>query len=243
MRVLILQHTKGEHPAAFADHVAAAGDAAHVVHLYLGEGLPDLAPFHAMMVMGGPMDVWEEDAHPWLVPEKRAIAAWVRSGRPYLGICLGHQLLVEAMGGQCAKMAVPEVGVMPMDLTEDGRADPVLSRLPGATDGPVRVMQWHGVEAVRLPADTAPLARNANCPVQAIRVGRRAWGVQFHPEITEDLCAYWMKDPGNRATAIDWLGSAEAADRFAADSEAHVPTALRNSAALYAGLREAALEG
>jgi GMP synthase-like glutamine amidotransferase len=103
-------------------------------------------------------------------------------------------------------------------------------------------MQWHGVEATRLPADTAILAENGDCPVQAIRVGARAWGVQFHPEITDDLCAYWMTDPGNRAAAIEWLGSAKAADKFAADSAAHVPTALRNAAALYAGLRAAVSE-
>jgi GMP synthase-like glutamine amidotransferase len=242
MRVLILQHTRGEHPAAFTGHIAAAGDTAYVVHLYRGESIPDLAPFDVMLVMGGPMDVWEEAAHPWLIPEKRAIADWVSAGRPYLGVCLGHQLLVEAVGGACARMAVPEVGVMPMTLSDAGRADPLLSRLPGAGSGHVRVMQWHGVEVTQLPSKTARLALNENCPVQAIRVGKRAWGVQFHPEITDDLCAYWMKDPGNRAAAIDWLGSAEAADKFAADSEAHVPTALRNSAALYDGLREAALK-
>ncbi|MFX0546440.1 type 1 glutamine amidotransferase [Roseovarius sp. S1116L3] len=242
MRVLILQHTEGEHPAAFADHIMAAGDEPHVVHLYRGEAIPGFAPFDAMLVMGGPMDVWEEDAHRWLVPEKRAIADWVRGGRPYLGVCLGHQLLVEAMGGACGKMAVPEVGVMPMKLTAMGRADPVLSRLPAVADAGLRVMQWHGVEATRLPGDTAVLAENDYCRVQAIRVGRRAWGMQFHPEITDDLCSFWMKDPGNRAAAIAWLGSVAAADQFAADSEAHVPTALRNSAALYDGLRAAALE-
>ncbi len=243
MRVLIFQHTAGEHPASFTDHIAAAGDKALVVHLYKGEAIPDLALFDAAIVMGGPMDVWEEEAHPWLRPEKRAIAAWVESGRAYLGVCLGHQLLVEAMGGTCARMAVPEVGVMHMMLTEAGCADAVLSRLPGANVGPVRVMQWHGVEATRLPSDTALLALNENCPVQAIRIGARAWGVQFHPEITDDHCAYWMTDPGNRAAAIEWLGSAVAADQFAADSAAHVLTALQNSAALYAGLRAAALEG
>ncbi len=243
MHVLILQHTAGEHPAAFTDHIAAAGDTALIVHLYKGEIIPDLASFDALIVMGGPMNVWEEAAHPWLVPEKRTIANWVGAGRPYLGICLGHQLLVEAMGGACAKMAAPEIGVMPIALTEAGRGDPVLSRLPGAMAGPVRVMQWHGVEAVQLPRDTTLLGANDQCAVQAIRVGARAWGVQFHPEITEDLCAYWMTDPGNRAAAIDWLGSDAAADTFAADSAAHVPTAFGNSSALYTGLRAATLEG
>lgn len=238
MRALIFQHTAGEHPGAFSRHIAAAGDTAHAVHFHKGDAIPEFAGFDALIVMGGPMDVWDEDAHPWLVAEKRAIASWVQGGRPYLGVCLGHQLLVEAMGGKCAKMAVPEVGVMPMALTAAGGADPVLSRLPGPRDT-LRVMQWHGVEAARLPDRATLLAENANCAVQAIRVGTRAWGVQFHPEITDDLCAYWMTDPANRAAAIKWLGSAEAADKFAADSAAHVPSALKNSAALYEGLRAA----
>jgi len=133
MRALILQHTIGEHPASFIGHIAAADDSPHIVHLYRGDAIPDPVPFDALIVMGGPMDVWEEDAHPWLVPEKATIADWVRGGRPYLGICLGHQLLVEVMGGACARMAVPEVGVTEVALTDAGRDDPVLSRLPGAS--------------------------------------------------------------------------------------------------------------
>ncbi|MEB8387344.1 type 1 glutamine amidotransferase [Rhodobacteraceae bacterium KMM 6894] len=235
MRLLILQHTQGEHPAAFTGQIALAGDTATTVHLYKGEVIPDLALFDAMLVLGGPMDVWEEDAHPWLRAEKRAIANWVSAKRPYLGVCLGHQLLVEAMGGHCAKMAVPEVGVFPVDLTDAGRAAPIFDGLPG----PLPVMQWHGVEAQVLPPDTTLLASNAACHAQAIRVGPRSWGVQFHPEIDEGLLGFWMGDPANRAAAIEWLGSTEAADRFAADSVAHVPMAARQTAALYAGLRAA----
>lgn len=235
MRLLILQHTDGEHPAAFTGAIARAGDQATIVHLHRGEVIPDLALFDALLVLGGPMDVWEEDAHPWLRAEKRAIAEWCTAARPYLGVCLGHQLLVEAMGGQCRKMAVPEIGVAPVHLSDAGRGEAIFAGLPPA----LPVMQWHGVEAEHLPPDTTLLASNAACHAQAIRVGARAWGVQFHPEINEGLLAFWMGDPANRAAAIDWLGSPEAADRFAADSAAHVPMAARQTAALYAGLRGA----
>jgi len=233
MRLLVFQHTAGEHPATFSQHVAQAGDVACVVRLWEGEAIPDLAGFDAMLVMGGPMDVWEEDAYPWLRAEKAAIAAWAGASRPYLGVCLGHQLLVEAMGGRCGKMAVPEIGVGPVHVTEDGRYDGLLAGLPD----PLRVMQWHGVEAEALPEGTAVLASNPACHAQAIRVGRRAWGVQFHPELDAGLITWWMGDPGNRAAAISWLGSEEKADQFAADSAAHVPLATRQSAALYARLR------
>ncbi|MBZ8118062.1 type 1 glutamine amidotransferase [Roseovarius sp. LXJ103] len=235
MRVLVFQHTAGEHPACFTSLIAEAGDSAHTVRLWEGDDIPDLAAFDAMLVMGGPMDVWEENAHPWLRPEKAAIAEWVGAGRAYLGVCLGHQLLVEAMGGRCAKMVIPEIGVSPVGLTKEGRADGLLAGLPD----PLRVMQWHGVEAETLPEGTTLLASNPACHAQAIRVGNRAWGVQFHPEIDEGLVGYWMGDPGNRAAAIEWLGSAKAADQFASDSAAHVPLAAQQSAALYARLRGA----
>ena len=100
MKVLILQHTAGEHPAAFSDHIAQAGDPACVVHLYRGETIPNIARFDAMIVMGGPMDVWDTTDYPWLRAEKSIIATWVRVlRRPYLGICLGHQLLIDALSG------------------------------------------------------------------------------------------------------------------------------------------------
>lgn len=235
MRLLILQHTDGEHPAAFTGVIARAGDTATIVRLHRGEAVPDLALFDALLVLGGPMDVWQEDAHPWLRAEKRTIAQWVGAGQPYLGVCLGHQLLVEAMGGRCAKMAVPEVGVLPVHLTDAGRGAPIFAGLPD----PLAVMQWHGVEAKVLPPDTTLLATNAACHAQAIRVGPRAWGVQFHPEIDDGLLGFWMDDPANRAAAIAWLGSAQASDQFATHSAAHVPMAARQTAALYAGLRGA----
>ena len=234
MRLLVFQHTPGEHPAAFADHAAAAGDVMSATHLYRGDRIPEFDGFDALLVMGGPMDVWEVEAHPWLISEKAAIATWVGSGRPFLGVCLGHQLMVEAMGGTCTKLPVPEISVSDIHRVVD---DPIFGDLPQVFP----VMKWHGVAAERLPDGAVVLARSDSCPVQAIRVGDCAWGVQFHPEITASVISDWMGDPANRASAIDWLGSAEAADQFAADSADHVPAAFEQSAALYDGLRAATI--
>lgn len=230
MRLLVFQHTPGEHPAAFADHAAAAGDDLTIVHLYRGDPFPEFTDYDALLVMGGPMDVWEVEAHPWLVPEKAAIADWVRSGRPFLGVCLGHQLMVEALGGTCAKLAVPEISVSEIWCIAP---DPIFDRLPRHFP----VMKWHGVAADRLPDGANVLASSENCPVQAIRFGDCAWGVQFHPEVTPSVIDDWMGDAANRACAVDWLGGVEAADRFAAESADHVPAAMEQSRALYAGLR------
>ena len=233
MHCLVLQHIDGEHPAAFGDHIVAAGDTMVVVRLHRGEKIPNLDVFDAMIVMGGPMDVWETAQNPWMIAEKAAIAQWVGAGRPYLGICLGHQLLIDAMGGECAMMETPEIGILPITLGNDALFDGLPTRLP--------VMQWHGVEAVKLPDNTAILASSDGCKVQAARVGDCAWGVQFHPEIQEGLVTTWMKDQANHDCAVSWLGSENAANEFAKDSEAHVPDALKQSAALYAMLRSAAV--
>lgn len=232
MRLLVFQHTPGEHPAAFADHARNAGDRLTVVHLYRGDPIPDLSCFYALIVMGGPMDVWDTDEHPWLIAEKAAIGEWVLAGRPFLGVCLGHQLLVEALRGTCARLTNPEISVSDITCTAP---DPIFDRLPDRFP----VMKWHGVAAETLPEGTTVLAASKACPVQAIRVGSCAWGVQFHPEITDTVIADWLNDPANMGCAFEWLGGKQAARQFAKDSIAYVPDALIQSVALYAGLQAA----
>jgi GMP synthase-like glutamine amidotransferase len=148
-----------------------------------------------MLVMGGPMDVWHEDLHPWLTAEKAAIREWVRElKRPYVGVCLGHQLLADALGGEVAPMPIPEIGVMEIELTAAANEDPVFFGLPHQ----VRGLQWHGAQVVGLPADGVVLASNANCEFQAIRVGPCAWGVQFHLEVNASTVPEWAQIPEYR---------------------------------------------
>lgn len=237
MRVLVFQHTGGEHPAAFSKHMEAAGDTAHIVRWHRGETPPNLDGFDMLLVMGGPMDVWETEANPWLIEEKDAINKWVREiARPYLGVCLGHQLLSEALGGACQKMTVPEIAVAMVNQTEMAQSDPIFSALPHRFP----TLQWHGVEISVLPENSAILARNEACSIQAFRVGDKAWGVQFHPEVESTTLRDWMNDTANRDCAIDWLGSAEAADQFIRDCEQDVPAFLERSATIYNAWRQTA---
>lgn len=203
MRALVFQHLDVEHPGAFRDFWAERGVEWRAVELDAGEDIPWIEDYDLLVVMGGPMDVWEEDEHPWLKPEKAAIRRWVRDlEKPYLGVCLGHQLLAVALGGEVARMERPEVGLGFVELTPEGRADLLLSGLPDRLE----TFQWHGVEVTRAPRDAVTLAKNAACAIQAMRVGRHAYGMQFHCEITDATVADWERVPEYMASLVAALG-------------------------------------
>lgn len=208
MRILVFQHLSVEHPGVFRDLWAEAGHSRHAVELDQGQQIPDLDGFDVLIVMGGPMDVWQTELHPWLIPEIAAIRRWVLDlDRPFLGICLGHQLLAAALGGTVSLMRQPEVGFATVELTEHGLRDPLLA---GFTS-PVETFQWHGAEISSLPAGMTVLATNAACPVQAVRFGRHAYGFQYHVEITEDTVGEWGSIPEYKASLERALGKERAA--------------------------------
>ena len=191
-RVLVLQHHPDEDPGALGSMLHTAGLAITTVELDAGEQIPALDPFDMLIAMGGPMDVWQETEHPWLVAEKAAIRHWVTElDRPYLGVCLGHQLLSDALGGTVGLMERPEIGVAEIRLTPKGLYDPVFGHLPEVLRG----LQWHGAAVERPPPGAAVLAGNDHCAVQALRVGERAWGVQFHVEVEASTIPKWAQVP------------------------------------------------
>ena len=112
MRILVLQHARIEHPGVFGKFLEEDGHTWQAVHLDEGEKLPSIEGFDALWVMGGPMDTWEENKYPWLKDEKKYIRDAVKNkGVPYLGLCLGHQLLGVSLGGKCGPSKKSEVGV------------------------------------------------------------------------------------------------------------------------------------
>jgi GMP synthase (glutamine-hydrolysing) len=188
------------------------------VELDEGEPLPDWRDVAAIVAMGGPMCVNDEEELPWLGGEKALIAEAVRAGLPFFGACLGVQLLAVSLGAEVAPGPAPEVGILPVFLTEAAASDPVFADLPRE----LLTLQWHG-DTFSLPEGAVLLASSPAYPNQAFRWGRSAYGVQFHLELSREMAAEWAQvpsyadalarvlGPGSATALVDELaGSAEA---------------------------------
>jgi GMP synthase (glutamine-hydrolysing) len=209
MRALVLQHIACEPPGVFEDVLLERGADIHRVELDEGEPLPDWREFDLIVAMGGPMSVNDEDEHPWLVDEKRLIREAVDAGIGFWGACLGVQLLASSLGARVYAGELPEVGVMAVTLTEDGRSDPVMGGLPAE----LPTLQWHG-DTFDLPEGAVLLAGSPAYPNQAFRYGRAAYGVQFHLEVKDEMAREWAEVPAYVESLEKALGSGSAPKLF-----------------------------
>ncbi len=186
MKVLVLQHIECEPPGEYEDVLKERGAAIHRVELDEGEPLPDRRGYDAIVAMGGPMSVNDDYEFPWLADEKWLIGDAVRAGTPFWGACLGVQLLAASLGARVYPGPSPEVGLATVNLTSEAAADPVFRGLPRE----LPTLQWHG-DTFDLPRGAVRLAGSALYPNQAFRWGDRAYGVQFHLEVTVELARRW----------------------------------------------------
>jgi GMP synthase-like glutamine amidotransferase len=187
MRVLAIVHQADAGPGVFAQ---AARDAGHeLVEWHPPDAPPPEPDAHdATIVLGGAMNVDQEDEYPWLRDEKQLLGGLLEGGAPVLGVCLGAQLVAEAAGGSVGRASRPEIGWHEVEVTAEAAADPVLGALPERFEA----FQWHSFEATPPPGASA-LARSPVC-IQAYRAGASAWGIQFHAEVSEAIVETWLED-------------------------------------------------
>lgn len=188
MKFLVFQHIDVEHPGILRDYMRKDGIFWDTIELDEGDAIPNLDDYQALIVMGGPMDVWEKDKHPWLIEEKKAIhEAIVERRLPYLGFCLGHQLMADALGGTVGPMSEPEVGILDIELNSEGMRSSVFSGLPRQ----IKSLQWHGAEVTTAPPGSIVLAHSPICPIQALQFGDSAFSLQCHIELTATTVSDW----------------------------------------------------
>jgi GMP synthase-like glutamine amidotransferase len=172
-----------------------------VFHPFAGQELPQLPEVIAVIVLGGAMGVHETDRHPFLAPLKRWIGDAVVRQIPFLGICLGGQLLADVCGATVhSPSSLREKGLLPITLTSAGESDPLFAHVPPT----FLSFQWHN-DSFELPAGAVHLASSSRCPNQAFRVGAAAWGTQFHPEMDRELVKSWAGWTEETASRLDFF--------------------------------------
>jgi GMP synthase-like glutamine amidotransferase len=190
MHVHWLQHAACEDLGTIAPWLASHGHEVTATRLFADEAPPPVGAFDALIVMGGPMNIYEHERHPWLVAEKQLIRAALDDGKRLLGICLGAQLIADQLGGPVMRNAEPEIGWFPVTPTEAGRR----SGLFRAEHSSLPTFHWHG-DTYALPRGAERLAFSAVCAQQAFSYdGWRVVGLQFHPEATTAGLTEWLRN-------------------------------------------------
>ena len=206
MRVLILQHIKIEDPGFIKDLMIKDGANLTTIELDEGEKIPnDLTKFDAMFCMGGPMDTWMEKDYPWLVEEKKRIKEYVVDlKKPYLGFCLGCQLLGEVVGGKVVKSNNPEIGMLNIDFSKNKDTDPLFSEFPSQ----ITSLQWHSYEVHGLEnnKNVTLLASSPETKYQIFKYLNHAYGIQFHIEVKDTTVNEWGCVPEYKKALEDQLG-------------------------------------
>ena len=196
--MLALTHGADVQPELFGDVVRDEGHEL-VEWEIAARGAPVADGFDAVIVFGGAMNVGEEDDHRWLDAEYELLRGWLAGGMPLLGVCLGAQTMAHASGGAVTELPAPQIGFLEVELTDAGRADPVLGVLPERFPALFGNHYRFG-----LPAGGVELAR-ANGNAQAFRLGANAWGVQFHPESRTGQVLDWWREERTLPKPLDEL--------------------------------------
>jgi GMP synthase-like glutamine amidotransferase len=186
--ILVIENARDAPVARLGEWLVAAGAELDVRNAEAGDALPEsLAGYAGLVVLGGGMGAYDDAKAPWLPAVRGLLGQAVQAELPTLGVCLGGQLLAAATGGRVRPAELGEYGAQLVAKRQATATDPLLRELPITPD----VLQWHVDEVSQLPPGAVLLASSPGCEVQAFRVGRLAWGIQFHIETTPEIVRAW----------------------------------------------------
>lgn len=187
--VLIIKHAITEGPGIIKEFFKRQGEEMLIVELGIGDKFPEIfSGVEAVISLGGPMNVYDEETYPFLKDEDTFVKKIMNRGMPFLGICLGSQILAKAAGAGIKKASFKEVGWDSVRLTPEGLKDPLFSGCPEKLE----VFQWHE-DKFDLPEQGMLLVESGSCP-QALRIGKNAYGLQFHFEVTPNMIKSWLEN-------------------------------------------------
>jgi len=199
-RIVFLQHAWEDPPGYVGDLLDEYGIAYDVVQV-VNEPFPELGRYAAVIGLGGFQQVYRKDLYPYLAVEKRILREAVARDLPYLGICLGGQILADLFEGAVQRHTTTEIGFFDVPLTSEGQRDPLYAGLPGYQ----KVFHWHE-DAFELPAEAVLLATNEHAPNQAFRYGPYAYGLQYHIELNAAVLDTWLHHPELQEKIVQTLG-------------------------------------
>ena len=203
MHVLVIKNVVSEGPGTMTDHFNARGISSSVVEMSLGQTPPPVDAFTHLLIMGGPMAVYEMHQYRYLADEARLIELAVQAGKKIMGVCLGAQMLAHVLGGRVYAGPQKEIGWYDVKLTSEALKDPLMKELAVPGTSTAQVLQWHG-DTFDLPAGAVRLASSDLYPNQAFSYQDRVYALQFHIEVTPAIVKDWLShEQGIDVAAID----------------------------------------
>ena len=235
--VIVLQHINIEDPGYIKDLMIEDKINLTTIELDEGDKIPqDLSKYDAMFCMGGPMDTWMEKDYPWLIEEKKKIKEFVVDlKKPYLGFCLGCQLLGEVVGGSVVKSKNPEIGMLNINFSDNKKSDLLFNQFPDQ----IKSLQWHSYEAQGLEnkEDITLLASSLETKYQIFKYQNHAYGIQFHIEIKDTTVGEWGCVPEYKSALEKELGDG-ALEKFDAEAKNNMSNMNKYSKILYENFKK-----